>query len=138
MFKWIKNLVAGSSKPPQESQPPNREPIENLRETIHVVSVWSVVDRFLTNNPTPTPYGVQALVEAGAVNLLDSDELLQACEKIQEHGYQHPINPTLINELTKPELLEFVRWHDQYQIELEYYANEMTIRELIERFRIGH
>ncbi|MCA9139175.1 MAG: hypothetical protein KDB00_20520 [Planctomycetales bacterium] len=137
MFNWIKKLVGASNATDQVPDQPRPQPTDNLRETIHIVSVWSVVDRFLTNNPTPTPYGVQALVDAGAVNLLDSEELLQACEKIQEHGYQHPINPTLMNELSQTELLEFVRWHGQYAIEKEYYANEMTIRELIERFRIG-
>ncbi|WP_182870401.1 hypothetical protein [Stieleria mannarensis] len=135
MFAWLKKLVSGPAPPAASPDSPRTVPQSDLRQTLQVATVWQVVDRFLTQNPAPTPLGVHALVDAGAANLLDASELIQVCEKIQEHGYQFPINPTLINELKPPELLEFLRWHQQHDVEPEYYANEATIRELIERFR---
>ena len=137
MFTWLKKLVSNSAAPAQAPKGPIILPKEDPRDTIQLATVWEVVDRFLKNNPSPTVYGVHALVEAGAANLLEPAELFQACEKIQEHGYQYPLNPTLINELEQGEFLEFLSWHGQNQIELEFYANESTIRELIERFRMG-
>ena len=135
MFKWFKKLVSGSSATTAPSADTIVLPKENMRETLQIATVWDVVDRFLTNNPAPTAFGVHALVAAGASNLLEPKELIQVCEKIQEHGYQYPINPTLINELTPAELLEFLRWHGQTEVEQEYYTNEATIRELIQKFR---
>ncbi len=141
MFSWLKKLVArsdGRGKSTERSgDGPRDGPRDDLRATLQVASVWQVVDRFLINNPSPTLFGVHALVHAGAANLLEPSELIQVCEKIQEHGYQFPINPTLMNELSKAELLEFLRWHGQNDVEREYYANESTIRELIERFRLS-
>lgn len=137
MFKWLKNLVSASPAKTQDSQGPVILPKENLRETLQIATVWEVVDRFLKNNPSPTPFGVHALVDAGAANLLEPTELFQACDKIQEHGYQYPLNPTLVNEMEPEEILEFVRWHGQNLIEQEYYANESTIRELVQKFRMN-
>lgn len=137
MFAWLKKIVSRSAAPTAPVKQPVAPPADDLRMTIQVATVWQVVDRFLTNNPSPTPFGVHALVNAGAANLLDASELIEVCEKIQEHGYQFPINPTLINELNTSELLEFIRWHGQAGVEQEYYANEATLRELIQRFRNG-
>ena len=137
MFTWLKKLVSNPTPPAKAPEGPVILPREDVRETIQIATVWEVIDRFLQNNPSPTVYGVHALVEAGAANLLEPAELLQACEKIQEHGYQYPLNPTLINELEQGQLLEFLSWHGQNQIEIEFYANEATIRELIERFRMS-
>ncbi|MCO8124005.1 hypothetical protein NHH03_19835 [Stieleria sp. TO1_6] len=137
MFKWLKKIVSGSTPP----APPTGSTVVSkaaLQQTLQMATVWEVVDRFLVNNPSPTPYGVHALVDAGAANLMESSELFQVCEKIQEHGYQYPLNPTLRNELDPSELLEFLRWHGQNRIEKEYYANESTLRELIQQFRLSH
>ncbi len=96
-----------------------------------------MVDKFLVNNPTPTPFGIHALVAAGAANLLDPKELTEVCEKIQEHGYQYPINPTLANELRESELLDFVRWQSENEVDKESYANELGVKGLIEQFRMS-
>ena len=134
MFAWLKRIVTRSNPSAAPAQSPRVPPAVDLRQTLQVATVWQVVDRFLTQNPAPTPFGVHALVDAGAANLLDASELIQVCEKIQEHGYQYPINPTLLQELKQPELLEFLRWHGQNEVEREYYANEVTLRELIQQF----
>lgn len=135
MFAWLNKIVTRSKPSAAPSQGTRVPPADDLRQTLQVATVWQVVDRFLTRNPAPTPFGVHALVDAGAANLLDPSELIQVCEKIREHGYQYPINPTLLQELKQSELLEFLRWHGQNEVEREYYANEMTLRELIQQFR---
>ncbi len=63
------------------------------------VSVMTVVNRFLTANPQRTAHGVHALIAAGAANLADPGDVPLACTKIQEHGCQFPLNPTLRSEL---------------------------------------
>ncbi|MCA9131657.1 MAG: hypothetical protein KDA45_00810 [Planctomycetales bacterium] len=105
------------------------------RGTIQPLTIFNVVDRFLAQNPAPTPFGVHALIVAGATELMSPEEVLQACEKIQEHGYQYPLNPTLQAELSKAELLGFLRWQARSDIDVEAYQNENTIRQLIERYR---
>ena len=93
------------------------------------------MDGFLTQNPAPTPYSVHALIAAGAADLAEPAELLQVCEKIQEHGYQYPLNPTLRSDLTESELLDFLVWQAGTGVDREEYRNENTIRELIGEFR---
>ena len=130
MLKWLKKLLVadGDSAPPEEDEPP-------FTDKLQLVTVWGVVERFLENNPTPTPYSVNALVDACASDLLDPEELLKACDKIKEHGYQYPINGVLLSELEPAELLSYLRWHAKTGVPKECYDNEPKIRALIERFR---
>lgn len=137
MLNWITNLFTAKPAAPASSVVPITTCMDSGEETLQLATVWEVVDRFLTANPQPTVHGVHALLEAGAANLLEPNELIQVCEKIEQHGYQYPINPTLSRELSREELMEFFRWQRNNQIEKEYYANEATIRELIERFRLA-
>ena len=95
----------------------------------------TVVDRFLTENPQRTPYGVHALIAAGATDFQDPAEVPRACAKIQEHGYQFPLNPTLRNELSADQWLEYLRWHVRQSVSKEEYEHEHRIRQLIQRFR---
>jgi hypothetical protein len=129
MFWWKK-------KKQQTEQ--NQDPVASgwdPRGSIQPLTVMHVVDSFLTQNPAPTPYSVHALIKAGATELMTAEELLQACDKIQEHGYQYPLNPTLRRELHESELLSFLRWQAHADDALEAYQNENTLLELIERYR---
>ena len=132
MFGWLKNiLTAGKQKAHHVPPPVDYVP----SGTIKPLSVMQVVDNFLTQNPAPTPFGVHALIAAGATELLSGEELVEACEKIQEHGYQYPINPTLQHDLNHAEILRFLRWQSKTHVELDAYQDENTIRDLISRFR---
>jgi len=102
MFGWLRKLIGGVSTQPPPTQP------ERTKTLAQPATVYEVVDRFLTHNPAPTPYSVHALIAAGAAGLAEPAELLQVCEKIQEHGYQYPLNPTLRSDLTESELLGFL------------------------------
>jgi hypothetical protein len=130
MFKWLKRLLVAD-----EESTATVEDEPSFTDTLQLVTVWGVVERFLDNNPTPTPYSVNALVDAGASDLLDPNELLKACDKIKEHGYQYPINGVLLAELEPPELLSYLRWHKKTGVAKESYENERKVRELIQRFR---
>jgi hypothetical protein len=110
-------------------------PLPNLSDTIRPLTVVDVMDNFLVQNPSPTPYSVHALINAGATELLTPGEVLEACYKIHQHGYQFPLNPTLQAELQSADLLKFLRWQEQSEIGVESYQNENTIRQLIKRFR---
>lgn len=135
MITWLKKLVSRSKAPTRARQDPVNLPKEALSETVQVATVWAVVDRYLRNNPSPTAYGVHALVAAGAGSFLEPADLIQACDRIKEHGYRNPLNPTLVHEMDPTEILEFVRWHGQYKIQQDCYDSEPGIRELIQRFR---
>ena len=132
MLKWLKKLLVA------EDTSAANEDERSFTDTLQLATVWGVVEHFLESNPTPTPYSVNALVDAGASDLLDPEELLQACDKIKEHGYQYPINGILMAELEPPELLSYLRWHQKTGVTKESYENERKIRDLIERFRSGH
>jgi hypothetical protein len=134
MFKWLKKRRSAEQSPATAPHSPaNSGSITT--DTLKLVSVWDVVDQFLTQNPQPTPYSVHALIDAGAANLLDPPELMQVCEKIQEHGYQYPINGVLLSNLDATELLGFLRWQSKSAVEKSAYDNEATISVLIEHFR---
>ena len=127
MLGWLKRLFGGAESaapagPASAAARPRRE-------------LMDVVDAFLTQNPQPTPYGVHALLAAGVAELGDSQTALQACERIAEHGYQYPLNPTLRDELQDHEILPYLQWHAASGIAREEYRNENTIRKLIRRFR---
>ena len=151
MFDWVKKLFLGSSSEPElqtaeeAGESANAADFSNSDSlldddfasttTLQFASAWDVADRYLKDNPSPTPYTMHALVDAGAADLLDASELLDACQKIADHGYQFPINGVLLNDLSDSELLRFVRWQAQVGVAKESYANELKIRELIEMFR---
>jgi hypothetical protein len=105
-------------------------------KTLEPLTVASVMDRFLVQNPTPTPYSVHALVKAGANELLTSEEVLEVCAKIRQHGYQYPLNPTLMAELDELDLLPFLRWQALANVPIAAYQNENSIRQLIDDFRL--
>ncbi len=130
MFKWLKKRIAGKGQPDPVAQDE-----WNSTDTLKLVTAWDVVDRFLVNNPAPTPYSVHALIDAGAADLMDHAELLQACEKIQEHGYQYPLNGALVAKLDESELMDFLRWQSRTDIAKGCYDNEVKIGELVEHFR---
>jgi hypothetical protein len=132
MLKWLKKLLVA-----EESSDSAEEDEPSFTDTLQLVTVWGVVEHFLESNPTPTPYSVHALVDAGASDLLDPDELLEACDKIKEHGYQYPINGVLMAEMEPAELLSYLRWHQKTGVAKGCYDNEPKIRELIARFRSG-
>lgn len=133
MFKWLKKRLGGETNPPA---PRPADPSDTTTtDTLKLVSVWDVVDQFLTQNPQPTPYSVHALIDAGAQNLLEVSELMQVCDKIQEHGYQYPINGVLLSNLDSSELLEFLRWQSKSIVDKSSYDNEASINVLIEHFR---
>ena len=94
-----------------------------------------VAAAFLEQNPARTPFGVHALVRAGAAGLSSYQDVVAACEKIIEHGNVDPLSPTLRRELDKKELLEFLRWHAAEDIATDEYRDENAIRQLIRRFR---
>ena len=94
-----------------------------------------VAAAFLEQNPARTPFGVHALVQAGATELSSYQDVVAACEKIIEHGNVDPLSPTLRRELDKKELLEFLKWHAAEDIAPEEYRDENAIRRLIRRFR---
>ena len=150
MFGWVKRVLSGSASGKnsqnevglKRSAGADNNGSDSLfdddlasKTTLQFASPWDVADKYLLNNPSPTPYTVHALVEAGAADLLDPVDLTTACQKIEEHGYQYPINPVLANALTEAELLKFVRWQAQVGVAKESYANEMKLRELMEMFR---
>ena len=151
MFDWVKKFLTGSRSQPQEtalnasaesSDAAGFSDSDSLFDddfasttTLQFASAWDVADRYLRDNPTPTPYTMHALVDAGAADLLDASELLDACQKIADHGYQFPINGVLLNDLSESDLLRFVHWQAQVGVAKESYANELKIRELIEMFR---
>lgn len=148
MFDWVKKLLTGSNSEPElqaveeagdSAGSSNSESLFDddfaSTTTLQFASAWDVADRYLRNNPAPTPYTMHALIDAGAADLLDASELLDACQKIAEHGYQFPINGVLLNNLSDSELLRFVRWQAQVGVAKESYANELKIREIIEMFR---
>jgi hypothetical protein len=135
MFNWLKKRLGGVEKPEVDNYAPDVEMSPSAMGTLHLVTVWDVVDQFLSQNPQPTPYSVHALIAAGAHNLLDTAELMQACDKIQEHGYQYPINGVLLANLDPSELLDFLRWQSTSAIEKGSYDNEANLSVLIEHFR---
>jgi len=151
MFDWVKKLFTGSSSEPELQIV--EEAVESAdaagfsnsdslfdddfasTTTLQFASAWDVADRYLRDNPAPTPCTMHALVDAGAANLLEASELLDACQKIADHGYQFPINGVLLNDLSESDLLQFVHWQARVGVAKESYANELKIRELIEMFR---
>ena len=151
MFDWVKKFLTGSRSQPQEtalnasaesSDAAAFSDSDSLFDddfasttTLQFASAWDVADRYLRDNPAPTPYTMHALIDAGAANLLDASELLDACQKIADHGYQFPINGVLLNDLSESDLLRFVHWQARVGVAKESYANELKIRELIEMFR---
>ena len=148
MFDWVKKLLTGSNSEPElqaleeAGDSANSSDSESLFDddlasttTLQFASAWDVADKYLRNNPAPTPYTMHALIDAGAADLLDASELLDACQKIADHGYQFPINGVLLNDLSESDLLRFVHWQARVGVAKESYANELKIRELIEMFR---
>lgn len=148
MFDWVKKLLTGSNSEPElqaleeAGDSANSSNSESLFDddlasttTLQFASAWDVADKYLRNNPAPTPYTMHALIDAGAADLLDASELLDACQKIADHGYQFPINGVLLNDLSESDLLRFVHWQARVGVAKESYANELKIRELIEMFR---
>ena len=153
MFSWLKGIIAGIGDSDNQGNPNDglqdgdgtnasqsdvAEEEDSLSTgTLKAVSAWDVADRYLQRNPSPTPFTVHALIEAGAADLLEASELLIACQKIEDHGYRHPINGVLLRELSKPELLDFIHWQARESVPKESYANENTILQLIDRFKIS-
>lgn len=137
MFWWKKKKQNPAGETPDLTGQPESASARflNLSDTIRPLTVVDVMDNFLVQNPAPTPYSVHALIKAGVTELMTPGEVLEACHKIQQHGYQFPLNPTLQAELHSSDLLRFLRWQAQSEIGVEFYQNENTIRQLIKRFR---
>ncbi len=55
MFKWLKRLLVAD-----EESTATEEDEPSFTDTLQLVTVWGVVERFLDSNPTPTPYSVNA------------------------------------------------------------------------------
>lgn len=126
MLRWFRKILSPSvvAKAPDHQ----KQVGDHLRAE-------DVMDVFLEQNPKPTPFMVHALVAAGGANLPDSDAVVRVCEKIEHHGYQYPLNPTLRRQLKYGELLLYLKWHASRQINRESYRDENSIVGLIERFR---
>ena len=153
MFSWLKRIIAGAGDRDKDGNPNDRlqhgegnnsgqldvsEEEDSLSTgTLKAVSAWDVADRYLQMNPSPTPFTVHALIKAGAADLLEPSELRIACQKIKDHGYRHPLNGVLLRELSEPELLDFIHWQAQESVPKESYANENTILQLIDRFKMS-
>ncbi len=131
MFKWLKSLFGGGSSSPAPATPA-RTPETATPGTL---SVMEVTDRFIQANPTRTPFGVSALIEAGATELGSSQEVMQACDRIAEHGCMYPLSPTVLREVSKHEMLEFLRWNAEQGVKRDAYRDENTIRAVIGRYR---
>jgi hypothetical protein len=104
-------------------------------ETLHVVTANEVAQRFLADNPHPPRSGVHALIRAGAANLLLPDELLRVEAEICRRGLPSPLCPTLRQELTPRELLEFIHWQAVTPAAPAAFAEADSVRGLIESFR---
>ncbi|MEN8148681.1 MAG: hypothetical protein ABFS86_02590 [Planctomycetota bacterium] len=100
------------------------------------ISVFDVADAFLRANAQRTQWPVHALIAAGATDLASDHEVLAACEKIEKHGYQYPLNPTIRSLLDgSGDLLAFLRWQAANDVPVTEYEHERKIRDLVERFR---
>ena len=136
MFSWLKRMLGGGKKPDSSPPPPDDAPSTASAPPAGLTrELMDVVDAFLTQNPQHTVHGVHALVAAGAAELADSQTVLQACDRIEEHGYQYPLNPTLIRELKTREILPYLRWQAASTVSRDDYLNEHRISRLIHQFR---
>jgi len=131
MFHWLKKLFTAAPATSPAAVPAAASPAAQPERPLEVMDV---VDQFLQQNPQRTPLATLALIRAGATRLQDCDQVLQACDKIAEHGYQYPLSPTVQSEVPRSRLLEFLRWQLATGVEKQDYANEHAVRALIQRF----
>lgn len=145
MFRWLKSLVGSAPSKPAEPEAPliseetlrvdDTQEIDISQGTIKVASVWEVADQYIVSNPARTPFGVHALIMAGATNLMGPEELQEVCHKIQQHGLPDPINPTLRRELTDEELFNLLEWMNVNNIPQEQFREEPSIMDMLRLFR---
>ncbi|OUT60714.1 MAG: hypothetical protein CBB71_06765 [Rhodopirellula sp. TMED11] len=145
MFRWLKSLVGSAPTAPVEPEAPliseatlradDTQEINLSQSTIKVASVWEVADQYIVDNPARTPFGVHALIMAGATNLMGPSELQEVCQKIQQHGLPDPINPTLRRELTAEELFDLLEWMNVNNIPQEHFRDEPSLMNMIRLFR---
>jgi hypothetical protein len=135
VFAWLKAMFKRSGADPAE--PAGPEPSLDAPASVGgKISVFDVADNFLQQNAQRMPYPVHALIAAGATDLASDEEVLKACEKIEHHGYQYPLNPTIRSLLTHGgDLLAFLRWQAANDIPVTEYEHERKIRDLVDRFR---
>lgn len=130
MIRWLKSLFGGGRRSAAPVPPASAVP-----KTAGTLSVLEVTDRFIQANPARTPFGVPALLAAGVTELGSSAEVMQACDRIAEHGCMYPLSPTIVREIGKHEILEFLRWNAGEGVSRDDYRDENTIRDLIGRYR---
>lgn len=118
-----------------ESAPNDQRDLGEPQSVEKQLGIDEVMDAFLEQNPQPTPFMVHALLAAGAAHLSDSEAVVRVCEKIASHGYQYPLNPTLRRQLGHRELLPYLKWHADTQVERESYRDENSISMLVHQFR---
>ncbi|QDT61023.1 hypothetical protein SV7mr_35530 [Stieleria bergensis] len=145
MFRWLRSLVGSAPTAPVEPESPliseatlradDTQEINLSQSTIKVASVWEVADQYIVDNPAQTPFGVHALIMAGATNLMGHSELQEVCQKIQQHGLPDPINPTLRRELTAEELFDLLEWMNVNNIPQEHFRDEPSLMNMIRLFR---
>ena len=149
MFDWFKKLRSGPrrAEPPGDPSPalePSRDQDVAVQETEDKRprrTVTQVFEAFYEQNPEPTPYGIHALLEAGAADLEDYRQVLEVCTTIKNHCNMDPISPSLKKKLANQELLAFLRWHEANDIAKEEYRDGTSIEELVLTFRadtVGH
>ena len=135
MLGWLKQIVG---RRPTLGDAPRNVELKRESGTRDPKTVMNVVDEFYQRSRQQTPFGVHALVEAGAADLQSYEEVLEVCRLIVKHCNIDPIMPSLKKDLGKEQLLAFLRWHEANDIEKEEYRNGSSVRALLDRFRTDH